>query len=512
MRPLQAPLLALAMLVLTMPSGPRAQTTRHTQELPWYVTAGAIHRVMLKPSTKYWRLEHLSMDPLTAKQQMLAWKNEGITALEIFAPEDGGNSYDGLDAKDRYHLDSGLGSITDFKRLVSLAHSLGMRVITFQNLGYSSVESVQFEKAEEAVRSGETTRLTEMFFWSKSPDAPKPADSNSYFYCRPDLPNYQPTKNEFWQWSDRAQAYYWTRWPGRDASGNTIHLPQYNWSGTAWPDEAARVVHFWMNTGLDGMVLDAVNWYAGANWQSIDQNITGAIAGYGKKFSQPEGGGGFGDDPVGWVKEGNFTNIYDYGLGIWWEKNARPLAASIEQSKPEILEKALRDYHDPVVAAGGTLYFPIPKLDNPDDQRFAEALVVTSGDLPCYCDPVGRITAPAAGIPELLKLKLNHPALFQNSLRRRIATDDDPQVYAIERYAADNSERLLLVFNFSSEAVNTLVDLGAIHGNQYIDLISGQPARATGQKLPVSLAGHGYRIFTIKGFKTSIAAVGAHSR
>ncbi|HTW45308.1 MAG TPA: alpha-amylase family glycosyl hydrolase [Acidobacteriaceae bacterium] len=489
---------ALAAVLCTFSQGTsQAQTLPSTQKLPWYVTAGAIHRVTLKPHTRYWRFEHLSMDPATAKQQMLTWKSEGITALEIFAPEDGGNSYDGLDAKDRFRLDPGLGSMADFKRLVALAHSLGMRVITFQNLGYSATDGVQFEKAEAAVRNGKSTRETKVFYWSHSVDAPKPAASNSYFFCRPDLPNYDPAKAEFWQWSSRAQAYYWTRWPGKDANGQTIHLPQYNWSGTAWPDEAAHVVHFWMNTGLDGMVLDAVNWYAGADWQKIDQDITGVIASYGNMLSQPEGGGGFSDDPVGWVKEGNFTNIYDYRLGIWWEKKNRPLVTSVEQENPAIFEEALRRYHDRVVAAGGTLYFPVPALDNPDDQQFAEALIATSGDMPCFCDPVGGITAPAKGIPQLLKLKPLHPALFQNSLRRRVATSDDAHLYAIERYAANNSERLLLIFNFSNEPENASVDLGAIHGSEFIDLMSGERAQTTDERLPVSLPAHGYRIFRI---------------
>jgi hypothetical protein len=38
---------------------------------------------------------------------------------------------------------------------------------------------------------------------------------------------------------------------------------------------------------------------------------------------------------------------------------------------------------------------------------------------------VGKNTAPAVGIPELLRLKAAHPALFQNSLRRRVKTNDD---------------------------------------------------------------------------------------
>jgi hypothetical protein len=257
-----------------------------------------------------------------------------------------------------------------------------------------------------------------------------------------------------------------------------------------------------MKTGLDGMILDAVNWYPGVTWQKIDQDITGVMAGDGQRLSQPEGGGGFRDDPVGWVKEGNFTNVYDYGLGIWWKKTDRPLVASVEQSSPQLFENALRAYHDRVVAAGGTLYFPVPKLDNAADQQFAETLIATSGDIPCFCDPVGGITAPASGIPALLKLKTQHPALYQNSLRRQIHTSDEAHIYAAERYAADNSERLLLVFNFSPQPVKATVDVGAVHGGRYTDLLTGTPVSVDGRQLPVSLDGHGYRIFEVEGSTT----------
>lgn len=465
----------------------------------WYLSAGAIHRVTLKPTTKYWKFDHLAIDPAKARMQMIQWRSEGISALEIFAPEEGGNSYDGLDAKDRLRIDPDVGTMGDFKRLVALAHSLGLRVVTFQNLGYSSTESSQFKRAENAVKTGKTTRQTGMFFWSKRADAPAPAHGNRYFLIRPDLPGYQPDKAEFWQWSDVARAYYWTRWPGKDAGGNTIHLPQYNWSGDAWPDEAGRVVRFWMNTGLDGMVLDAVNWYAGATWAKINRYITGVIASYGEEFSQPEGGGGFGEDPVAWITEGGFTNVFDYGLGIWWEKNNQPLISSVELSNPGIFEKALRKYHDRVVAFGGTLYVPVPKLDNTSDQIFAEALLATSGDMPCYCNSKPGITDPSDGIPILLKLKTSHPALYQNSLRRRIVTSN-PQIYAIERYAANNSERLLLVFNFSRNVSNVTVDVGTIHGATYVDLLSHAREPIARQMMLFSLAPHGYRIFQIQGY------------
>ncbi len=489
---------ALAMFVAALLPLP-AKAAKPSQGPPWYVTAAAIHRVTLKPTTRYWRFEHLSMNPATAKQQMLTWKNEGITALEIFAPEEGGNSYDGLDAKDRFRLDPGLGSIGDFRRLVHQAHSLGLSVVTFQNLGYSSIEAPQFLKAEEDVRAERNTPDRNFFFWSKTKDAPPPATSNSYFLIRPKQPGYDPEKNEFWQWSDRAQEYYWTRWPGKDANGQTIRLPQYNWAGTAWPAEARKVVKFWMSTGLDGMILDAVNWYPGATWQKINDSITGPISSYGRKFIQPEGGGAFHtDDPVGWITEGHFTNLYDYGLGIWWEKNNQALRKSVETGNPQLLENALREYHDPVLAAGGTLYMPVPNLHNEKQQQLAEALLATSGDMLCYCDPQGGITQPAPGIAHLLKIKAIHPALYQNSTRRQIPTNDAARYYATVRDSADHSERLLIVFNFQPEPAQVDVDLGAINGSRYQYLDSGKAAEVHGSGLQVELPAYGHRIFVVK--------------
>lgn len=493
-----APILLTLAAMVAVPSSMHGRKAKSPAAAPWYVSAAAIHRVTLKPPTKYWRFEQLSMDTATANHQLATWKNEGIDALEIFAPEEGGNSYDGLDAKDRFRLDPGLGNMQNFHRLVQQAHRAGFAVVTFQNLGYSSVDAPQFLKAEEDARAGRDTAEKNFYFWSKTRDAPQPAASNSYFLVRPKQPGYDPLKNEFWQWSDRAQQYYWTRWPGKDANGQTVRLPQYNWAGEAWPAEAEKVVKFWMSTGLDGMILDAVNWYTGATWQKIDQCITDPISSSGRKFIQPEGGGAFRtDDPVGWATEGHFTNLYDYGLGIWWEKDNQALKQSVESGDPDLLENALRVYHDRVVAAGGTLYMPVPDLHDAEQQQLAEALLATSGDMLCYCDSRGGITQPASGIPELLKLKAHHAALYQNSTRRRIPTNDDAHLYATLRDAADHSERLLIVFNFQSQPAQVEVDLGAVHGSKFVGLEGGAAIPIRNGSLLVDLPAYGHRIVTV---------------
>jgi hypothetical protein len=498
--------IACALFCLTVPAvGQQLSAGHRRARLPsvsghggWWISASAIHRVTLKPNTRFWRFEHLSLDPKKAELQLRRWKDEGISAIEIFAPAEGGNSYDGLDAINRYRLDPGIGTVDDFRRLVHQAHDLGLAVIVFDNLGYSSIYAPQFQKACDDVRAGRNTPEARMYLWSDRADAPPPAQGNSYFLIRPNFPNYDSSKSEFWQWDDRCQHFYWTKWPGKDVQGNAIRLPQYNWTDADWPAEAEKVVRFWMDTGIDGMIVDAVNWYVGYNWNKGNHHITGVIASYGNKFSQPEGAGAFHtDDPVGWITEGHWTNLQDYGLGIWWEKGNNPLKSSIVSHDPGRLESALRSYHDRVVAAGGSLYVAVPRMQNAQEQPFAEALLATLGDLVCYCDPTGGITSPAPGIARLLKIKSRYPAFYQDSGRRQIPTNDDHKFYAFLRTSADTSQRILAIFNFQPEGTNIEVDAGAINAAHFRDLFTRRSVSLANGKLAINVPPFGYKLLLV---------------
>jgi len=115
------------------------------------------------------------------------------------------------------------------------------------------------------------------------------------------------------------------------------------------------------------------------------------ISSYGNTYSQPEGAGGFHEDPVAWITEGGWKSVQDYGLGIWWERGNDLVYKAIDSGDPRPLEPALRDYHDRVVAAGGTLYEPVTRLDDPAKQRLAVALVATIGDLVFFCNEGTRV-------------------------------------------------------------------------------------------------------------------------
>jgi hypothetical protein len=136
-------------------------------------------------------------------------------------------------------------------------------------------------------------------------------------------------------------------------------------------------------------------------------------------------------------------------------------------------------------------------VNDPGKQQLEEGLLATSGDMLCFCGPSETANHPAPGIPVLLKLKAHHPALYQNSTRRRVATNQDKSLYATLRSSADKSEKILAVFNFSSNAISAKVDTGAINGIGYQDLETGEKADASGGTLNFELSGYGHRIFSV---------------
>jgi hypothetical protein len=82
-------------------------------------------------------------------------------------------------------------------------------------------------------------------------------------------------------------------------------------------------------------------------------------------------------------------------------------------------------------------------------------------------------------------------------VRRRIATNDDKSLYATLRYSADMSERILVIFNFTSQSIAAAVDTGGINGSRYQDLESEEMAVVSSGILKFDLSGYGHRIFRV---------------
>lgn len=457
-------------------------TLRQLVSDKWYLSASAIVRVTLKEDRHF---RQLSLDSLKLSAQLDFIEKQGYTAIEIFATPYGGRSYGGLDAIDRYTIDPEIGTMNDFRRLVRQVHRKKMAIIAFDNMGYSSVEAPHFLKACEDVGKGIASEESKWFSWADSINAPAPSKADTYFLS-----------GSKWIYSPVAKKYYWCKWDGTDKNDKTCFLPQYNWS-PEWQAEVKNNIRFWMNTGIDGMVVDAVNWYTNYTWQMGKECITDIISSYGNTFIQPEGAGGFHEDPVSWITEGGWNCVQDYGLGIWWEKESNVVINGIDNHTTAGIEDALLKYHDRVVAEGGVLYMGADiKIKEPQKYYQYVAFSIATGHLYCKSLRSQENYIVDKTLATILNLKKEHAAFEQFGKRQKLNTNDDRQFYAFIQKANSNAERILCVFNFQATEHQVTVDMSGVNASFLNDLSNSQKMKYAKQ-LQVTIPAYGYRFFKI---------------
>jgi hypothetical protein len=452
----------------------------------WYLTAPAIIRVKLKKGSG---TSGLSLDSLKLDAQLDSIAKQGYTGIEIFATPYGGKSYGGLDAIDRYRIDPASGTMDDFKRLVRQAHRKKLAVIAFDNLGYCSIDAPHFLKACDDISKGKLSKETKWFIWADSSTAKPPQIPDTYYLGG-------SKRWEKWVYNPIAKKYYWSKWEGFDKDGKPCSLPQYDWS-PEWQQEVKNLMHFWMNTGIDGMVVDAVNWYINYTWQMGKECITDIIASYGNTFIQPEGAGGFHEDPVPWITDGGWNCVQNYGLGIWWEKDNRILVNAIEKNNPTGVEEALQIYRDRVIAESGILYIGADsRITELSKYHFYVALCIATGHL--YCKSVTNAVhfGMDTTLVRIFNLKKDHTAFEQLSKRQKLSTNDDNRFYAFIQKARSTTERILCVFNFQTTEQQITVDMSGVNALSYLDLANSQPIKYTKQ-LQLVLPSYGYRFYEI---------------
>jgi glycosidase len=441
----------------------------------WWETASAIARPYLKS-------EGQTLVDLT--RSLDAYQSLGVDTLEVFAPCEGGSCYNGLDTIDYYKIDPAIGTLEDLKRLIEAAHQRQMAVILFVNLGYGHEQFPAFLKACDDVRAGVDSAEARMFCWS---------NTGQDKMDRSLAPHFLNDAHGNWRWSERAQKYFWVKWEGEKGG---YHLPQFNFGDPGWQAETRRIIDFWLKTGIDGMVIDAVNWYVDCNWEITRSSMTDPLNQADNQFSQPEGAGGFDDDPVPWIIQGGFNCIMDYEIKKWWEGRDL-LRQAILSGDPRPIEAALRRYRDQVTAAGGVCYIDPPNLE---DQPLAARLLgaaaaATMGELLILIgDQLDERDADyRQGLARLLDARRRYPALCAGAGRMQIHTQDDSRFYAYLRYHAD--EMLMVVLNFQPEAHTVRAALAGDPLAKLTDIFTSERITAEASEVTLTLPAYGDRIF-----------------
>lgn len=142
----------------------------------------------------------------------------------------------GYDISEYCDVDPTFGTLNDFDRLVAKAHGLGLRVIVDQVYSHTSTEHSWFRES----RSNRTNPKADWYVWADPrPDGSPPTNWQSVF------------KAAAWTWDARRGQYYLHNFQSDQPDLNVGH-PEVQ-------EALLDVARFWLERGVDGFRLDAIN-------------------------------------------------------------------------------------------------------------------------------------------------------------------------------------------------------------------------------------------------------------
>ncbi|MFC1538029.1 alpha-amylase family glycosyl hydrolase [Candidatus Latescibacterota bacterium] len=163
-------------------------------------------------------------------------KELGANALWLM-PINTSETYHGYDIEDYYDVNEDFGTMDDFKALLETAEEKGIKIVMDLVINHSSNENEWFKKSAERIAPYDN-----WYIWrAELPDENWGAkDSRQY-----------RTKARLWSFNETRQEYYF-----RYFSRN---MPDLNYSGSkGLREEIYNVAKFWLELGVDGFRLDAI--------------------------------------------------------------------------------------------------------------------------------------------------------------------------------------------------------------------------------------------------------------
>lgn len=143
---------------------------------------------------------------------------------------------DGYDVAHYERIDPRYGTLEDFSVFIEAVHARGMQVITELVINHTSDEHPWFQAARRAP-PGSAKR--NFYVWSDSTERYR--DARVIF---------SDVESSNWTWDPIARAFYWHRF--------FRHQPDLNFDNPEVRRAVLKVMHFWLDKGVDGLRLDAV--------------------------------------------------------------------------------------------------------------------------------------------------------------------------------------------------------------------------------------------------------------
>jgi alpha-glucosidase len=142
----------------------------------------------------------------------------------------------GYDVADYCGVDPIFGTLADFDALIAKAHSLGLKILIDQVYSHTSDQHEWFAES----RSGRANDKADWYVWADAkPDGSPPNNWQSVF------------GGPAWTWDARRGQYYMHNFLSSQ--------PQMNCHNPAVQDALLGVAKFWLDRGVDGFRVDAIN-------------------------------------------------------------------------------------------------------------------------------------------------------------------------------------------------------------------------------------------------------------
>ena len=143
----------------------------------------------------------------------------------------------GYDISDYCNVDRIFGTLADFDRLLARAHELGLKVVIDQVMSHTSDQHPWFRES----RSSRSSPRADWYVWADAKaDGSPPSNWQSVF------------GGSAWAWDARRCQYYLHNF--------LTEQPDLNVHNEAVQEALLAVARFWLDKGVDGFRLDAINY------------------------------------------------------------------------------------------------------------------------------------------------------------------------------------------------------------------------------------------------------------
>ena len=142
----------------------------------------------------------------------------------------------GYDVADYYDIEPDYGTLADFKQLLDMAHSMGIRVIMDQVLNHSSDKCVWFQES----RKSKDNPYRDFYIWR----APKADGSEPNNWGN----RFREGNGSAWEYDELTGEYYLHQY--------SKHMPDLNWEHEPLRQEIYKMLRYWLDMGVDGFRLD----------------------------------------------------------------------------------------------------------------------------------------------------------------------------------------------------------------------------------------------------------------